>query len=82
MQPCPLVKKNNDDSLFHDISLTSKLNCSSSIILLVLESIKVTKSSLLPTAIVLPSGDHVILIFSPKTNKLYVHIIKRTYKQH
>jgi hypothetical protein len=31
---------------------------------------KVTRSSLFPTAIVLPSGDHVILIFSPagKTN--------------
>jgi hypothetical protein len=26
---------------------------------------KVTRSSLFPTAIVLPSGDHVILIFSP-----------------
>lgn len=46
-------------------SHTSKLNCSSARILCVLVSIKVTRSSLLPTAIVFPSGDHVILIFSP-----------------
>jgi hypothetical protein len=32
---------------------------------------KVTRSSLFPTAIVLPSGDHVILIFSPGKQKNY-----------
>lgn len=45
--------------------LTSKLNCSSARILLVRVSINVTKSSLLPTLMVFPSGDHAILIFSP-----------------
>jgi hypothetical protein len=65
MQPCPLVKKNRSDVLFHDISLTSKFDCSSATILLVLVSMKETKSSLFPTAIVFPSGDHAIFMFSP-----------------
>merc|ERR1719193_686765 len=34
-------------------------------ILCVFASIKVTRSSLLPTAMVFPSGDHVMLMFSP-----------------
>lgn len=69
MQPCPLVRKNKLLCLFHEISFTSKLNCSSALILCVRVSMKVTRSSLFPTAIVLPSGDHVILIFSPGENK-------------
>lgn len=32
---------------------------------------KVTRSSLFPTAIVLPSGDHVILMFSPVKKTIY-----------
>lgn len=65
MQPCPFVRKNKLLCLFHEISFTSKLNCSSALILWVRVSMKVTRSSLFPTAMVLPSGDHVILIFSP-----------------
>lgn len=64
-QPCPFVKKNWSLVLFHAISLTSKLNCSSARILCVRVSMNVTKSSLLPTAIVFPSGDQVMLMFSP-----------------
>lgn len=64
-QPWPFVRKNKSLLLFHAISFTSKLNCSSARILCVRVSMNVTKSSLLPTAIVLPSGDHVMLIFSP-----------------
>ena len=62
MQPWPLVKKNRLDSLFHDISLTSNLNCSSAIILCVRTSMNETRSSLLPTAMVLPAILNVILI--------------------
>lgn len=64
-QPWPLVRKNWSLSLFHEISLTSKWNCCSARILWVRVSMNVIRSSLLPTAMVLPSGDHVILIFSP-----------------
>lgn len=65
MHPWPLVKKNKSLVLFHEISLTSKLYCSSALILCVRASINVTKSSLFPTAIVSPFGAQVILIFSP-----------------
>lgn len=68
MEPWPLVRKNRSLSLFHEISLTSCLNCCSYCILLPLKSIKVTRSSLLPTAIVWPSGLQQILIFSPEKN--------------
>lgn len=63
--PCPLVRKNKSPVLFQLNSFTSNLNCSSFFVLWVFASIKVTKSSLLPTAIVLPSGDQLMLIFSP-----------------
>ena len=65
MQPWPLVRKNKLDSLFHEISFTSNLNCSSAMILCVRTSMNETRSSLLPTAIVLPSGAQAIFIFSP-----------------
>ena len=65
MQPWPLVRKNKLDSLFHEISFTSNLNCSSAMILCVRTSMNETRSSLLPTAIVFPSGAQAILIFSP-----------------
>ena len=69
MHPCPLVKKNKLLLLFHSISFTSNLKGFSERILNILASIKVTKSSLLPTAIEFPSGDHVMLIFSPTNEK-------------
>ena len=65
MLPCPLVMKNKSPSLFQEISFTSNLNCSSALDLCVLMSMKVMRSSLLPTAIVLPSGDQQMLMFSP-----------------
>ena len=45
--------------------LTSYLNCSSLMILKVLVSTKVNRSSLFPTAIVFPLGLHLMLMFSP-----------------
>ena len=75
MHPSPLVKKNKLLLLFHSISFTSNLNLLSKSlrlsvrILNILASIKVTKSSLFPTAIEFPSGDHVILRFSPVSEK-------------
>ncbi|CAG5993536.1 unnamed protein product, partial [Menidia menidia] len=50
MQPLPLVRKNMSLSLFQEISFTSNLNCSSALERCVLASMKVTTSSLLPTA--------------------------------
>lgn len=75
MQPCPFVRKKKLLCLFHEISFTSKLNCSSALILCVRVSMKVTRSSLFPTAIVLPSGDHVILIFSPGKEKFMIRTV-------
>lgn len=74
IEPCPFVKKNKSLVLFHDISLTSNPYCSSDLILCVRASIKVTKSSLLPTAIVSPFGAHVILIFSPFVFIVAMHL--------
>ncbi|KAL2720500.1 hypothetical protein V1478_010076 [Vespula squamosa] len=42
-------------------------------IFITLASMNVTRSSLFPTAMVLPSGDHDILIFSPLVLILAVH---------
>lgn len=71
--PWPLVRKKRSPWLFHEISLTSNLNCSSARDLCVLASMKVTRSSLLPTAMVLPSGDQHMLMFSPRrSNFIYV----------
>lgn len=78
MQPWPLVKKNKSLVLFQAISFTSKLNCSSARILCVRVSMNVTISSLLPTAIVFPSGDQVILIFSPFVLIVVEHLPTRT----
>lgn len=69
MQPPPLVRKNMSLSLFQEISLTSNLNCSSALERCVLASMKVTTSSLLPTAMVWPSGLQQMLMFSPKNIK-------------
>lgn len=66
MQPLPLVKKNISLSLFQEISLTSNLNCSSARGRWVFASMKVTTSSLFPTAMVWPSGLQHMLIFSPE----------------
>lgn len=52
MQPPPLVRKNMSLSLFQEISFTSNLKCSSALEECVLASMKVTTSSLLPTAMV------------------------------
>lgn len=57
---------------------TSKLNCSSAHTLWFLVSINVTKSSLFPTAIVFPSGDHVIFMFSPFVLIIVEHFPART----
>lgn len=65
MQPFPLVRKNMLLSLFQEISLTSNLNCSSAFERCVLASMKVTTSSLFPTAMVCPSGLQQMLMFSP-----------------
>lgn len=65
MQPFPLVRKNMSLSLFHEISFTSNLNCSSALERCVLASMKVTTSSLFPTAMVWPSGLQQMLMFSP-----------------
>jgi len=70
MLPCPLVRKNRSASLFQLISFTSNLNCSSARGLCVFTSINVTRSSLLPTAIVWPSGDQHTLMFSPAPSSL------------
>ena len=64
--PGPLVRKNRSPAWFQLISLTSNLNCSSARILCDLVSMKVTRSSLLPTAIPCPSGAQQMLMFSPK----------------
>lgn len=66
IQPLPFVRKNMLLSLFQEISLTSNLNCSSAFERCVLASMKVTTSSLLPTAMVCPSGLQQILMFSPR----------------
>lgn len=63
--PWPLVMKNRSLLLFQAISFTSKLYCSSDLILYVRASIKLTKSSLFPTAIVSPFGDQLMFMFSP-----------------
>lgn len=63
MQPWPLVRKKRSLAMFHEISFTSNLNCLSAFTLYVLLSIKVTRSSLFPTAIVCPSGLQVMLMF-------------------
>ena len=65
IQPCPLVKKKRSPLLSQEISFTSNLNCSSTLVLCVFASMNVTRSSLLPTAIVLPLGDQQMLRFSP-----------------
>lgn len=65
IQPLPFVRKNMLLSLFQEISLTSNLNCSSALERCVLASMNVTTSSLLPTAMVCPSGLQQILMFSP-----------------
>lgn len=52
MQPLPFVRKNMSLSLFQEISFTSNLNCSSALERCVLASMKVTTSSLFPTAMV------------------------------
>lgn len=69
MQPLPLVRKNMSLSLFQEISFTSNLNCSSALERWVLASMKVTTSSLFPTAMVWPSGLQQMLMFSP--TKIY-----------
>ena len=54
--------------VYHNIlinKLTSYLNCSSLMILKVLVSTKVNRSSLFPTAMVFPLGLHLMLMFSP-----------------
>lgn len=66
MQPFPLVRKNMLLSLFQEISFTSNLNCSSALERCVLASMKVTTSSLFPTAMVCPSGLQQMLMFSPR----------------
>lgn len=66
MQPPPLVRKNMSLSLFQEISFTSNLKCSSALEQCVLASMKVTTSSLLPTAMVWPSGLQQMLMFSPE----------------
>ena len=71
MLPCPLVRKKRSPSLFHDISFTSNLYCSSLLDLWLLTSMNVIRSSLFPTAIVLPSGDQHILMFSPEMFQNY-----------
>jgi len=58
---CPNIRTRRH----YKIRCTSYLNCSSLIILYVRESTKVNKSSLFPTAMVLPLGLHLMLIFSP-----------------
>lgn len=68
-----MVRKNKSEVLFQDISFTSKLNCSSTT-LYDLVSINETRSSLLPTAIVFPLGDHAILIFSPFVGIVATHL--------
>lgn len=68
MQPLPFVRKNMSLSLFQEISFTSNLNCSSALERCVLASMKVTTSSLFPTAMVWPSGLQQMLMFSPKTH--------------
>lgn len=78
MHPWPFVKKNKSLVLFQAISFTSKLNCSSARTLSVRVSMNVTKSSLFPTAIVWPSGDHVIFIFSPFVLIVVEHLPART----
>lgn len=72
---CPLVKKRRSDGLLHDISLTSNLNCSSRTILWDLASMNVTRSSLLPTAMVLPSGAQAMLIFSPLVGMVAIALV-------
>ena len=71
MHPWPLVKKKRLLALFHSISLTSNLKACSVLILNIRASMNVTKSSLFPTAIELPSGDQVMLIFSPEKKGIY-----------
>lgn len=66
MQPFPLVRKNMLLSLFQEISFTSNLNCSSALERCVFASMKVTTSSLFPTAMVCPSGLQQMLMFSPR----------------
>uniref|UniRef100_A0A6B0UX71 Uncharacterized protein n=1 Tax=Ixodes ricinus TaxID=34613 RepID=A0A6B0UX71_IXORI len=65
MHPCPLVRKKWVFALFQEISFTSNLNCWSVRTLWERTSMKDTRSSLLPTAIVCPSGDQQMLMFSP-----------------
>ena len=78
--PGPLVRKKRSPSLFQLISLTSNLNCSSCLLLCVLMSINDTRSSLLPTATVDPSGDQHKLRFSPIMQTAFceftLHVIK------
>lgn len=82
IQPFPFVRKNMSLSLFQEISLTSNLNCSSPRGRCVLASMKVTTSSLLPTAIVWPSGLQHMLIFSPKScqrkSHIWINLIRST----
>lgn len=77
MQPWPFVRKNRSLVLFQLISFTSKWNCSSASILCVRASMKVTRSSLLPTAIALPLGDQVMLMFSPLVLMVATHFCTR-----
>ena len=65
MWPLPDVMKNRLFSWFQEISFTSKRNCSSRTILRCRTSMNDTRSSLFPTAIVWPFGDHEMLMFSP-----------------
>lgn len=74
IDPCPFVKKKRSLVLFHDISLTSNPYCSSDFILCVLASMKVTKSSLFPTAIVSPFGAQVMFMFSPLVLMVATHL--------
>lgn len=79
MQPLPFVKKNISLSLFQEISLTSNLNCSSARGRWVFASMKVTTSSLFPTAMVWPSGLQHMLMFSPTSYSISEN--QRFYKK-
>lgn len=78
MQPLPLVRKNMSLSLFQEISFTSNLNCSSALERWVLASMKVTTSSLFPTAMVWPSGLQQMLMFSP-TKRYYSESVSQEH---
>ena len=77
--PVPEVKNKRLLSLFQLSSFTSNLNDCSARILAILVSIKVTRSSLLPTAMVWPSGDQHMFIFSPIQKIRIFNVINRSH---